>query len=120
MTASGGREAMERRTIAVEKRVGGRRYGAEVYRAGGVYRWASNDAVVPLDAAREYGVIALPGYSHLRQAAARQEEIMASVEQYRARRTARGYSDEERAELRAAFGAGVEVVDALTGERIDL
>lgn len=50
--------------------------------------------------------------------AAREAEVQADLESYRANR--RPPSAEELAEMRAAFGAGTKVVDAITGEEIQL
>ena len=50
--------------------------------------------------------------------AAREAEVQADLESYRANRKAP--SAEELAEMRAAFGEGTTVVDALTGEEIQL
>lgn len=50
--------------------------------------------------------------------AARAAEVKADIDEYR--RTRRPPSAEELAEMRAAFGAGAVVVDALTGEKIKL
>ena len=50
--------------------------------------------------------------------AAREAEVKADLESYRAAR--RAPSAEEMAEMRAAFGEGATVVDALTGEKIQL
>ncbi len=51
-------------------------------------------------------------------AAARDEEVARSLAAYRASYT--GPSEEEKAEMRAAFGEGQTVVNILTGERIKL
>ena len=48
--------------------------------------------------------------------AAREAEVQADLESYRAARKAP--SAEELAEMRAAFGAGTKVVDIITGEEI--
>ena len=50
--------------------------------------------------------------------AAREAEVKADLESYRAAR--RAPSAEEMAEMRAAFGEGSTVVDVLTGEKIFL
>ena len=52
--------------------------------------------------------------------AARDEEVSRSLEAYRKSRAGRRISEEERSEMRAAFGAGSMVVDILTGEKIRL
>ena len=51
-------------------------------------------------------------------AAARDEEVSQSLEAYRA--NAKPASEEEKNEMRAAFGKGQTVVNILTGERIRL
>ena len=50
--------------------------------------------------------------------AARETEVKADLESYRANRKAP--SGEELAEMRAAFGEGAKVVDIITGEEIQL
>ena len=50
--------------------------------------------------------------------AAREAEVQANLESYRASRKAP--SAEELAEMRAAFGAGTKVVNVITGEEIQL
>ena len=50
--------------------------------------------------------------------AARAEEVSRSLEAYR--RSYKGPTEEEKAEMRAAFGTGSTVVDIITGERIRL
>ena len=51
-------------------------------------------------------------------AAAREAEVEKGIAAYRASK--RPYSAEELAEMRSAFGPGTTVVDALTGEKIEL
>ena len=50
--------------------------------------------------------------------AARAEEVSRSLEAYR--RSYKGPTEEEKAEMRATFGTGNTVVDIITGERIRL
>lgn len=50
--------------------------------------------------------------------AAREQEASASLEAYR--KNARPVSEEERMEMRAAFGTGTTVVNILTGEKTEL
>ena len=50
--------------------------------------------------------------------AARAEEVSRSLEAYR--RSYKGPTEEEKAEMRAAFGTGSTVVDIITGGRIRL
>jgi len=76
----------------------------------GVLRWTSNDAVIsPSTFADAYVVcsdVQAAGYSAY---------LDAFVQQYRA--NSRAPSDEERYEMRAAFGPGVTVVNVVTGRR---
>ncbi len=50
--------------------------------------------------------------------AAREEENERFFAEYRKARQAHGISEEEKAEMRAAFGTGTTVVDIITGQRI--
>lgn len=50
--------------------------------------------------------------------AAREQEVEESLAEYR--KNARPVSEEERMEMRAAFGKGTTVVNVLTGEKIEL
>lgn len=86
----------------------------------GAYLWTSNDAPVPLDACEDYRVVDLPSYSEWRQADAIRGYARVAMALYRASLRAHGHSEEEKAEMRAAFGAGETVVDVITGERIAL
>ena len=54
------------------------------------------------------------------QQAAYDVESSRSIASYKAARAKHGYSDEERFEMRAAFGPGAEVVDCLTGQKVRL
>jgi hypothetical protein len=80
---------------------------------GKVWRWASNDAVVPPDSAREYQIPVDPAA----QQAARDAEVAAVVERYKKARENHVPSAEEQFEVRAAFGPGADVVDVFTGQR---
>lgn len=51
-------------------------------------------------------------------AAAREKEVEESLAEYR--KNAKPVSEEERVEMRAAFGKGTTVVNVLTGEKIEL
>jgi hypothetical protein len=93
----------------------GETYQAEAYLAeDGAWRWSSNDAVVPLDAADEYGIPVDP----VRQEAQRQADLDVFLAEYR--RNHVPPSAEARAKMRAAFGEGTTVVDIITGERTRL
>lgn len=95
-------------------RLTGHVFTSEAYTDDGkVWRWTSNDHVVPPDAAVAYGIPIDPEVHN----AARDAETAEFAAQYRAMRNKHGFSDEERAEARAAHGAGVELVDVISGHR---
>ena len=79
---------------------------------GKVWRWASNDRCVPLDAAKDYGI----PIDLVAQSAARNKETDALLAAYRAMNSGPP-SAEEIAEARAAHGRGVELVNIVTGRR---
>lgn len=80
---------------------------------GRVWRWESNNAVVPLDAAARYGI----PVDVAAQTATRDAENAAFFAEYRRVNRNRRPSAEERFELRAAFGRGRTVVNVITGQR---
>jgi hypothetical protein len=79
---------------------------------GKVWKWESNDRPCPLDACREYGI---PVDVNAQRRAER-VHIDAAMAAYRASQPAVP-SEEEQYEMRAAFGAGKEVVDVVTGRK---
>ncbi len=86
---------------------------------GPVVRWNSNDRI-PFQDMLEYFVgqgwiDQLTLENSLRR---RRQEDAESIAAYVARRAQTGYSDEERFEMRAAFGAGARVTDVFTGRTI--
>lgn len=82
----------------------------------GVIRWNSSNNVPPTDILTEFLVGGLVSQEEvLRSISKKKEEDLAFLEQYVARRQKYGYSEEEKAEMRAAFG-DEEVVDIFTGE----
>lgn len=86
----------------------------------GVVRWNSSNNVPPNDILTEFLVGGLVSQEEvLRSISKRKEEEIAFLEAYVARRQKYGYSDEEKFEMRAAFG-DEEVVDVFTGETINL
>ena len=89
----------------------GQTFDADAYTEDGgrVWRWASNDAVCPLDACEEYGIPC----DVVEQEATRIRELDQFLAVYRANH--RGPSAEQRAEARAAHGPGVRLVDVITG-----
>jgi hypothetical protein len=86
---------------------------------GGVVRWKSNGQVPPTDCLNCFEAA---GFLFIREAtdAAHQRDLDKLVAGHRAYREAHGYSGEERAEMRAAFGDDAVVVDVLTGKRVRL
>lgn len=93
--------------------------GEIFFGADGVVRWTSNNRVMPKDC-RE--IISHTAYRDLfseeASRAAEDAETAAFLESYRKNYT--GPSEEEKAEMRAAFGTGSTVVDVITGKRIRL
>jgi hypothetical protein len=93
----------------------GRTHESEAYEsAPGVWRWSSNDAVVPLDAAAAYGIPVDPDA----QRDARAAEVAALVDAYRANPPQP--SAEDLAEMRNVFGPNANVVNVITGKRVEL
>lgn len=83
----------------------------------GVVRWKANGAVPPEEVLARMeadGVITHGIAERARQVS--YQEAKAHIAAYQKRRAEQGYSSEERAEMRAAYGAGAEVYDILTGE----
>lgn len=89
----------------------GRTFEAEAYSREGVWYWASNNAPVPLDAAKEYGI----PVNHEAQKAAIDAYTAEALRHYR--ENYKGPSAEQRAEARAAHGPGVTLVDIITGHK---
>lgn len=83
-----------------------------------VVRWKSNDRV-PFDDILTNFLLAdlICQENVLRSMTARKEEDIKSIEEYVVSRQKYGYSDEEKFEMRAAFG-DEEVFDIFTGEAI--
>lgn len=79
--------------------------------------WNSNGNYLPADAAEKLAHTDFP-FSLEETAKAREAQTAAFLENYR--KTYTGPSEEEKNEMRAAFGAGTTVVDAITGKRIAL
>lgn len=84
----------------------------------GVIRWVSSDNVPPTDILTEMlvaGFIDQETVVHSMNVDSK--EKAAFLEQYVANRAKYGYSDEEKFEMRAAFG-DEEVVDMFTGKKV--
>lgn len=85
--------------------------------AAGVARWAASGNVVPEDLIEQVAAqVAAVDVEASR--AARDEDTRRAVAAYREMRNRHGYSTQERAAIRAAFGPGADVVDVLTGEKV--
>jgi len=86
----------------------------------GIVRWDSNDQVPFDDKLTEFLIAGFIDQENvILSMNARKTESLAALDQYIARRQKYGYSDEEKFEMRAAFG-DEEVVDLFTGETIKL
>ena len=93
--------------------------GEIFFGADGVVRWTSNNRVIPKDCREILSHTAYRDlFSEEASRAAEDAETAAFLESYRKNYT--GPSEEEKAEMRAAFGTGSTVVDIITGERIRL
>ena len=93
--------------------------GEIFFGADGVVRWTSNNRVMPKDCREILSHTAYRDlFSEEASRAAENAETAAFIESYRKNYT--GPSEEEKAEMRAAFGAGSTVVDVITGKRIRL
>lgn len=80
---------------------------------GRTWRWESNNAYCPLSSCRDFGIPA----DLQAQDAALTAEARTFFAAYRRMQRGRRPSAEHRAELRAAFGPGVVVVDVISGRR---
>lgn len=86
-----------------------------------VVRWRSVNRCVPADLCDAFFVLGGISYEEWAATAqARAEETAAFLEKYREAQKGREVSDEERFEMRAAFGEGAEVVNVITGRRTRL
>lgn len=84
----------------------------------GVIRWNSSNNVPPTDILTEFLIADMVTSEEVaRSISKRKEEEIAFLEAYVANRKKYGYSDEEKFEMRAAFG-DEEVVDMFTGLKI--
>jgi hypothetical protein len=98
-----------------------RRFTASVYMDTeyGVVRWSSSDNIPPQDTLRDMAKQGLISWD-VEEAtnAKRAQEDQVTLREHREFRERYGYSDEEKAEMRAEFGSDVVVVDVITGKRI--
>lgn len=84
----------------------------------GAVKWVSSGNYLPADCVEKLvfgGADWVDAEATARKRAAQNEAFLA---EYRARK--RVVSEEEKAEMRAAFGPGAKVVDVLSGEIVDL
>ena len=90
----------------------------QTYTDNNVIRWVSNDTVPPKDILAELCVAGYITSECLYDSiATKNKEDAEFLDQYIANRQKYGYSDEEKFEMRAAFG-DEEVVDIFTGKSI--
>jgi hypothetical protein len=82
----------------------------------GIFRWHSNNNPIPMDACEGYK---LPINKEVQKAGIDQHTT-AFLTEYRERMKNHEYSEEEKAEMRAAFGPGETVVNIVTGKKIKL
>lgn len=93
--------------------------GEIFFGADGVVRWTSNNRVMPKDCREILSHTAYRDlFSEEASRTAEDAETAAFLESYKKNYT--GPSEEEKAEMRAAFGTGSTVVDVITGKRIRL
>lgn len=91
----------------------------QAYMDNNVIRWVSNDTVPPKDILAELCVAGYITSETLYDSiATKNKEDEAFLEQYIANRKQYGYSDEEKFEMKAAFG-NEEVVDIFTGMKVE-
>lgn len=88
----------------------------EAYVTNGVVRWKTNDRVPPKDLLELWKYGSKP-FDYEESIRVSDIEIQQSIAEYKQFRAKHGYSDEERAEMKAAFG-NEPVVDVLTGKRV--
>jgi len=84
---------------------------SDTYVVNGVFHWNSNDAVVPPSTFKDAYLVATEA-----QVAARKIEVDAVIKDYIA--NYQGPSEEERFEMRAAFGEGETIVNVFTGTTV--
>ena len=92
--------------------------GEIFFGADGVCRWKSNNRVLPQECREKLG------YSPYRdlfdEQACKEADEKETAEALEAYRENHRTTEEERMEMRAAFGEGAAVVDVISGERIRL
>lgn len=88
-------------------------YYIDIY---GVLRWNSNDRCIPIDFCKKHGD-KLVNLDLFLQTKSVEEENRKTIAEYKKYREENGYSAEELAEIKNAFG-DEPVVNVITGERI--
>ena len=83
---------------------------------GGAF-WNSNGNYLPADAAE---VLSHTDFEFSLEETARARKVQTAMQLEAYRKNYRGPSEEEKAEMRAAFGPGTTVVDVISGDRIQL
>ena len=92
--------------------------GEIFFGADGVCRWKSNNRVLPKDCREVLGHT--PDRDLFDEQACKEADEAETAEAIAAYRRNHRTTEEERMEMRAAFGKGATVVDIFTGERIAL
>lgn len=82
----------------------------------GVVRWKSNNNVPPSDVLEFWKHLG-KSFNYELSVQVSEEEDRTFLQEYRKRKENHQYSEEERFEMRNAFGAGATVVDVITGKR---
>lgn len=88
--------------------------------AAGVVTWRSNGRPPFDDMIALFIALGVQGIDREATAAAKRESDRRGIAEYVAYRKQRGYSAEELAEMRAAFGPGETVVDIFTGDKTQM
>lgn len=96
------------------------RYAASGTVANGVFRWDSNGNVPPEDILNLLQMDGGLEFDMEATKAARKADVAASIAAYRKSQENHVHSEEELFEMRAAFGAGSTVVNAITGRKTRL
>ncbi len=84
------------------------------YIENGVAYWKSNDRAIPVDCVENYDIPVNPEI----QQNALDKELHDFIESYR--KNPPKYTDEDKAEMRSAFGEGETIINVITGEKIKL
>jgi len=89
-----------------------RRIVRDSYSVDGALFWNANNAAIPLDVFKDAGLKAPEG-----QQKARDQYVSKSLSDYRKANEGHEYTSEEKLEMNATFGPGVEVVNVITGKK---